>query len=577
MSLGVEQRLAFFPRRFDRVYFVSEEIGSDSNDGLSEFSTFATLNKAITTANAQTPAFGDPVLIRILDSQTYNPGMGDVTIAGFVNIYAPEAELTGNGTTPSVLKGSFNQITFGSINGTDLTIQQTSGTGFGAMQVTAPSIYNADGLFELLTANGASGDELLIFSQSINAIGPLITGDTGEFYVSSQNIDTLVDDALDVASISMSGGKAYIVSNDIDGSNSGAGDLIGVRALAGGEVFVTTNCNTTDVAYAADGAGSKVQATGAIENTISETTSGIVNHIGTDGSSNAIIDAGGNIMLKMAAQQMVISSLASTITIAPDVSGTTFQTSLANTRTTFNVQGNGAMNARLQLAYGNIAQAYSRWEQASTNLQLLFGTNIASYIVNGDRQDVDTIIRGDNDLNLIYANAGTDNVGIGQSPNASAKLEVVSTTGGFVAPVMTAAQASAITPISGLMLYVTDTNATFTNVGYWAYEAGAWNDMTTGSGAASLNVVSKVFADSPYTTADGEAILYDASGGNSTVNLPAASANAQITIKKTDATANTVTIDGNGAETIDGGLTAVLTTQYESITLISDGSNWFII
>jgi hypothetical protein len=38
-----------------------------------------------------------------------------------------------------------------------------------------------------------------------------------------------------------------------------------------------------------------------------------------------------------------------------------------------------------------------------------------------------------------------------------------------------------------------------------------------------------------------------------------------------------VIIDGAGAETIDGGLTATLTTQFESLTIISDGSNWHIL
>jgi len=38
-----------------------------------------------------------------------------------------------------------------------------------------------------------------------------------------------------------------------------------------------------------------------------------------------------------------------------------------------------------------------------------------------------------------------------------------------------------------------------------------------------------------------------------------------------------VTIDPDGTETIDGGLIAILTAQYECITIISNGSNWWII
>ena len=39
---------------------------------------------------------------------------------------------------------------------------------------------------------------------------------------------------------------------------------------------------------------------------------------------------------------------------------------------------------------------------------------------------------------------------------------------------MTATQASAITPVAGLMLYVTNTNGTFTSIGFWGYENATW-------------------------------------------------------------------------------------------------------
>jgi len=53
----------------------------------------------------------------------------------------------------------------------------------------------------------------------------------------------------------------------------------------------------------------------------------------------------------------------------------------------------------------------------------------------------------------------------------------------------------------------------------------------------------------------------------------------QFHIKKIDSTANTVSIepDDPGPELIDGAVQAVISTQYDSITVVSDGSNWFII
>jgi hypothetical protein len=68
---------------------------------------------------------------------------------------------------------------------------------------------------------------------------------------------------------------------------------------------------------------------------------------------------------------------------------------------------------------------------------------------------------------------------IGSStPAASAKLDVQSTTQGFLPPRMTATQASAISsPAEGLMVYVTDTNGTFTSKGWWGYNGSAWEKL----------------------------------------------------------------------------------------------------
>jgi hypothetical protein len=88
-------------------------------------------------------------------------------------------------------------------------------------------------------------------------------------------------------------------------------------------------------------------------------------------------------------------------------------------------------------------------------------------------------------------------------------------------------------------------------------------------------------ADYTVTLADAGSdcqIAVDASGGARTITLYAASSNAgrQIKIKKTDSSANTVTIDGNSSETIDGATTQVISAQYTSLSLVCDGSNWHI-
>lgn len=70
------------------------------------------------------------------------------------------------------------------------------------------------------------------------------------------------------------------------------------------------------------------------------------------------------------------------------------------------------------------------------------------------------------------------NVGFGTTtPSNQALLELVSTTQAFLVMRMTSAQASAITPSDGMMLYVTDTNGTFLVVGFWGYENGVWTKL----------------------------------------------------------------------------------------------------
>lgn len=74
-------------------------------------------------------------------------------------------------------------------------------------------------------------------------------------------------------------------------------------------------------------------------------------------------------------------------------------------------------------------------------------------------------------------------------------------------------------------------------------------------------------------------LLVDASGGAVTVNLPeaAGSAGRPLVVKKIDAGTDAVTLDGDGAETIDGAATLVLAAQWDSVAIICDGTAWYIV
>lgn len=95
------------------------------------------------------------------------------------------------------------------------------------------------------------------------------------------------------------------------------------------------------------------------------------------------------------------------------------------------------------------------------------------------------------------------------------------------------------------------------------------------NGAIAFPITSKT---ANYTiTANDYTITGDATSGNITFTLPTAVgiAGVMYVVKKVDASGNSVIIDGNGAETIDGAATLSITVQYNSVILQSNGTNWY--
>lgn len=102
-------------------------------------------------------------------------------------------------------------------------------------------------------------------------------------------------------------------------------------------------------------------------------------------------------------------------------------------------------------------------------------------------------------------------------------------------------------------------------------------NVFTGSGA--YNTIKRASKTADYTIVDETLILADATSAAMTVTLPAASTlvDTPVHVKKIDSSSNAVTIDGNGSETIDGQLTAAMAVQYTTLTLVSDGTEWWIL
>jgi len=123
-------------------------------------------------------------------------------------------------------------------------------------------------------------------------------------------------------------------------------------------------------------------------------------------------------------------------------------------------------------------------------------------------------------------------------------------------------------------LHVSD--GTARAAGIYRFDGASLQKLVEGA-AGNLTVTTKT---DNYTALISDDVILMNNTTNKTVTLPAASGNTGLTfeIVKIDGTSGiSVTIDGNASETIDGALTIDLDRQFQSVRIVSDGSNWFTI
>ena len=153
----------------------------------------------------------------------------------------------------------------------------------------------------------------------------------------------------------------------------------------------------------------------------------------------------------------------------------------------------------------------------------------------------------------------------------------------------------------GLLVYTDGTWDPAGGEGWYANFGGTWSRITgpypqkwgTSSNYVAIDSNGSItFTGSAYIvarydketqttgfTVSKRTTRVNATGGAVTATLPTATSAAgkHFTIKKIDASGNAVTVDGDGAETIDGAATYSLATQYKSVTVASNGTSWDII
>lgn len=333
-----------------------------------------------------------------------------------------------------------------------------------------------------------------------------------------------------------------------------SGNLI---QLTGTSTTLSANNELLDISLSGANGTNAITATGA--------RISVVNTNATSGTNIGLdITASGATTANIAVQATGSINVTGAGTFSSTLTASSFQTSASAANSNFNT-GAGTGNASSASATyqfgGSTTVGYRVGVNGTTNSTLGVGWSAASFI---------------------SAGSGYTEAGSGTQP--------ILTNAAFIHPIMVngAGATTDLTTvyIDGRGLGITPTNAA---TSLWVDAGIARIDDTLAVGTAAplskLDVVGSVGYNITSTNTDITldvtyyTVKVDASGANRTITLPAASGCTRriYVIKKTDSSGNTVTIDGNASETIDGVTTKVLSTQYAGYAIQSDGTGWNIV
>lgn len=120
------------------------------------------------------------------------------------------------------------------------------------------------------------------------------------------------------------------------------------------------------------------------------------------------------------------------------------------------------------------------------------------------------------------------------------------------------------------------------------FDGNEFDSVSTGAGDNGAMVTQGYVDDgdaivvvtktSNYTASSEEVIIVNAVSNDVTITLPAVSglSGRKYYVKRKDSTSHIVLIEGNASELIDGQLN-VLLSQYDSYTVVCDGTEWWVI
>lgn len=150
------------------------------------------------------------------------------------------------------------------------------------------------------------------------------------------------------------------------------------------------------------------------------------------------------------------------------------------------------------------------------------------------------------------------------TPTVNSDPVMVAIAGG-VPSILSGSGSPTSTPVYGAGSMYVD----ITNYQLYIYQSSTWQLLSDNITLFSVST--------PTTAANGINFQYVyLVSGTTTITLPTAVSNINsYTIKNVGA--GTVTLATTSAQTIDGSTTASLPVRYTSLTVVSDGANWYII
>jgi hypothetical protein len=357
-----------------------------------------------------------------------------VTNANIINASTTIQSIIANQSVPNVSAGTTSTIQGYTVNGA------TTGTGTVSRYIG----YNYVDVFK-------SGSGTVTRQNGIN-IGYLAAGGTA-------NIGILLND----------------VSNTSANGNWGIYDQSGYNNYLAGKLFINT---TTDAGFRLD-----VNGTARFSNTVDTTNLTITNTNGRVTFNNSITQGG------------VLCSNTSGLRLSGGPGGAGTNYSAISLFTGGDLSGGNITATGGTIQFVRVGESISGQQIAPTSgtlsvtgLNISLGINTTgtySGIIRGllfspiivsstgaDIRAIETVVGN----TLLGTTSGSTSIGATTTINASAQLQVVSTTKGFLPPVMTGAQAEAIgTPAAGLMVYANNGNGvTITTTGWWGYDGATW-------------------------------------------------------------------------------------------------------